>query len=163
MRSRPPPGPIEVPVAQSDSFTKSLLALGEMLRRLYLRVVEDEGISVMHIALLHTLQVEGPMKMADLTAALYLSKGNLTYHVDRLEELGWVKRGPSPDDRRITLLSVCPDGSAVLERVQRGIQARVDRLVEGAPPTEVIMIKAGLDLLLAREALLLDPEEAGGA
>jgi DNA-binding MarR family transcriptional regulator len=144
---------------RSESLTTSLLALGELLRRVYLGAIESHGISAMHVALLSTLKTGGPMKMADLTEAMMLTKGNLTYHVDRLEELGWVRRETSPGDRRITLLSVCPEGLATLDKVHGAIEARIARMVEAVPANEVILMKAGLDLLIAHENLLLAPEK----
>jgi DNA-binding MarR family transcriptional regulator len=146
-------------VDRSDSLATKLIALGDLLRRVYLGAIEAHGVSALHVALLSTLKDSGPMKMADLTEAMHLSKGNLTYHVDRLEELGWVRRETSPGDRRITLLSVCPDGLATLDKVHGAIESRLERMVEQVPPTEVILMKAGLDLLIARENLLVGPEK----
>ena len=97
--------------------------------------------------------------MAELTALLDMTKGNVTYHVDQLEATGWMCRAPSETDRRVTLLCLTPAGRAVLKRVNDEFEARFARLAAEAPPTETIMMTAGLNLLLARSESLFRTDD----
>jgi MarR family 2-MHQ and catechol resistance regulon transcriptional repressor len=96
--------------------------------------------------------------MADLTALMGMTKGNLTYHIDQLEASGWVRREPSATDRRVTELTLTDQGRAILQRVSEEFKGRFERLGSQVSATEMVMMNAGLELLLARSELLMDVE-----
>ena len=54
---------------------------------------------------------DGPMSMGDLSKRLMVSNGNITGLVDRLAREGHVKRTPSPDDRRVQMVSLTRQGA----------------------------------------------------
>ncbi|MEV4109010.1 MarR family transcriptional regulator [Nonomuraea sp. NPDC049695] len=77
----------------------------------------DTGVPYTYYMILATLS-EAPgrrMTMTDLAALVYSSLSRLSHAVARLEERGWVRRSPHPDNRRITVAELTDDGVAVLE------------------------------------------------
>lgn len=69
------------------------------------------------------------MRMADLAAVCDSSPSRLSHAVARLEEAGWVRRTPSPDDRRGALAALTDQGFGVLEAAAPGHVESVRRHV----------------------------------
>ena len=77
-------------------LTASLLAVGQLLQRLYQDILAHQQVSLVHFAILHTVGEERSQKMATLTERMHMTKSNLTYHIDQMEQLDWVRRVASP-------------------------------------------------------------------
>ena len=131
------------------TLATDIMALAGFLRRLFDSVRESQQISATHFFVLSTLAQRGSLKMAELTALLDIAKGNLTYHVDRLESAGLVLRVPSPEDRRITYLQLTPAGYEQHASVVGELRSRLERLADHIPAADLNTIQAGLALLMA--------------
>jgi DNA-binding MarR family transcriptional regulator len=58
------------------------------------------------------------LRMGELAAQVVtISRSGLTRLVDRLERAGLVRREPSPDDRRGTVVAITREGSSLLRRM----------------------------------------------
>jgi DNA-binding MarR family transcriptional regulator len=55
---------------------------------------------------LEALDAHGPMTPGELGALLSLTSGSVTALIGRLEDLGWARREPHPDDRRKVIVSL---------------------------------------------------------
>lgn len=60
---------------------------------------------------------DGPMSMGDLSRRLMVSNGNVTGLIDRLAREGLVDRTPSPEDRRVQMVSLTADGSTFFAKI----------------------------------------------
>lgn len=56
--------------------------------------------------------------------------------LDRLEARGWLRRGASPTDKRVKLLSASPEGLAVLADVEAKVLAAQARILSPLSPEE---------------------------
>jgi DNA-binding MarR family transcriptional regulator len=56
--------------------------------------------------------------MSALAGVLHCDASNVTGIVDRLEERGYAARRPHPDDRRVKLLALTPEGEALAARIR---------------------------------------------
>jgi len=56
--------------------------------------------------------------------------------IDRLEARGWVQRNPSPQDRRVRLLTATEAGAALLEQAEPLIAATQKRILAPLPRAE---------------------------
>jgi DNA-binding MarR family transcriptional regulator len=88
--------------------------LGDALDR---QLQRDAGMPYTYYMILATLsQVpERRMTMTDLATLVYSSPSRLSHAAARLEERGWVRRSPHPDNRRVTMVELTDDGWATLE------------------------------------------------
>ena len=57
------------------------------------------------------------MRMSELASTSLSSRSRLSHAIARLEEAGWVRRKPCPDDRRGQLAELTDEGMARLEGV----------------------------------------------
>ncbi|MGZ4428693.1 MAG: MarR family winged helix-turn-helix transcriptional regulator [Nocardioidaceae bacterium] len=78
------------------------------------------------------------MRMSALAARTNASLSRLSHVVKKLEDRGWVRRRPSPDSRRVTLVTLLDEGYAVLAKAAPGHVETVRSLVfDGLDPADV--------------------------
>lgn len=68
------------------------------------------------MGVLWKLEPGGAMPMRAIGESLHCDASYVTDLVDRLEERGLIERRPSPEDRRVTLISLTGDGERCRER-----------------------------------------------
>jgi MarR family transcriptional regulator, organic hydroperoxide resistance regulator len=94
----------------------------EMQARLeahFTELAAQYGLSAIQAKVLLTLQPDGAMTMRTLAGQLQYDASNLTGVVDRLEEVGAVRRQPHPSDRRAKGVMLTDEG----QRVRRAFWA----------------------------------------
>jgi DNA-binding MarR family transcriptional regulator len=112
------PDPTDLIIADFRSTMSQLkCASSERLLRL--------GVSMAQLHIMYTLQRGGEMTMSHLADVLNVSLSNATGLIDRLEERGFIERNRVPEDRRVVLVRVTPDG----ERMLREIDAQSDEIL----------------------------------
>jgi DNA-binding MarR family transcriptional regulator len=79
------------------------------------------GLSAIQAKMLLTLQPDGAITMRTLAGQLQYDASNLTGVVDRLEEVGAVRRQPHPSDRRAKGVMLTDEG----QRVRRAFWERL--------------------------------------
>lgn len=85
-----------------------------------------------------------PKSLKDLATALAADPPYVTLMVDKLEEEGYVARGPHPTDRRRKLVSLTPEGRRVAERAAE-ILASPPPGLTGLPPADLATLADLLD------------------
>ena len=111
-----------------DTFVKLTRAtetLGGQLQR-HLASLE---ITPPQLAVLEALLHVGPMSQSELGRKLLRSNPNMTALLDTLERHGWIQRTRSPEDRRVVVVSLTPEGRRVIERVFPAHAAHVAALM----------------------------------
>ena len=87
---------------------------------------DDEMPLAWYGVLVHLTEAEqGRLLMNELAQTLVLIPSNLTRLVDRLENAGYVRREPCPEDRRATYAVVTEPGKAALKAAVQGHNRRV--------------------------------------
>jgi DNA-binding MarR family transcriptional regulator len=102
----------------------------EMQARLethFTELAAQHGLSAVQAKVLMQLQPDGALTMRALAGQLQYDASNLTGVVDRLEEMGAVRRRPQPNDRRAKGVVLTAEG-------QRLRQAFWDRLTNKSGP-----------------------------
>lgn len=131
-----------------------LLAFVDVLQNLYVPILEKTGLTRLRFAILH-LGAQQPLTLSDLTTRLDMPKSNVTYHVDWLEQNGYVDRRPSSEDRRVTYLALTSKGMDVVALVPKLITERVERFAARVSPEQLAQMDAGLKLMVENAALLV--------
>ncbi len=93
----------------------------------------------------------GPGALAEL---LHLDAGTISATIRRLEEIGFVKRRPSTQDRRRVALGLTARGRALDVDDEHTIEGALGRVVAGVPAADVAVMRR----FLARFAEELDRE-----
>jgi len=111
-----------------DTFVKLTRAtetLGGQLQR-HLASLE---ITPPQFAVLEALLHVGPMSQSELGRKLLRSNPNMTALLDNLERDKRIQRERSPEDRRVVMVSLTPEGRRVIERVFPAHAAHVAALM----------------------------------
>lgn len=91
-----------------------------------------------------TLSERGPLSIGELAPAIFVESSALGRAVARMERENLVKRETDPDDRRITRVSLAPDGRLRMKELKAVVAAEIDRLLEGFTAEDVRTLNAWL-------------------
>jgi len=106
------------------------------------------------------LAVFGPQPVGGLGRRLGLSEPAASLLADRLEALGLARRTRDSEDRRRTLLALSERGRELTDRLRRGRDERLRRLLGRLDASELAALRTAL-AALARAARELAAEEGG--
>ncbi|HYO52983.1 MarR family transcriptional regulator [Archangium sp.] len=111
-----------------DTFiklTRATETLGSELQK-HLASLE---ITPPQLAVLEALLHLGPMSQSELGRKLLRSNPNMTALLDTLERNEWIQRERSPEDRRVVVVSLTPEGRRVIEKIFPAHAAHVAALL----------------------------------
>ena len=110
------------PTEPIEELTVSLQRLGRLLasRQVASRITTAAGaeVSQQGAALLRVLLREGQLSVAALAASTPMEIAAVSRQVRLLEDAGAIERSASPDDRRVALLDLTPEGRELAERIR---------------------------------------------
>lgn len=128
-----------------------LLRVGLVLAPLLERVFTARGLGKGEFDVLATLRRQGdPFTMTPSTMArlLLLSPGAMTNRLDRLDNAGHVRRAHDPHNRRSVLVTLTPDGRALVDEALEAHLANEQQLLGALSPAERRRLDASLRRLL---------------
>jgi DNA-binding MarR family transcriptional regulator len=137
-----------------DLAVRLRLAITRTSRRL--RQEAGPGLSPTLTAALATVDRHGPLTPSELAKRERVQRPTATRLVARLEELGVLQRAADPLDRRSSLLSVTPEGKALLKQMRERKTAFLAHRIEGLDSEE----RVTLDRAAAILERLLEDERA---
>jgi DNA-binding MarR family transcriptional regulator len=155
-------GPRSRPAASAEQD-----AISAWLRLLRVRALVErevrrglgEGLTLPQFDVLnHLFRSTGGMTFVELSRELLVTAGNLTGIVDRLEDLGLVRRAPHPGDRRAIRLTLTPRGRAMVRARVPAHRRAVARLLATLPRRDLRALRSLLGRLRERlERHLTEP------
>ena len=77
------------------------------------------------------------MTLGELSQRMMVSNGNITGLVDRLAEQGLIRRRPSPNDRRVQIVSLTADGRRFFRTMARATPTGSARSSPACTPREI--------------------------
>lgn len=109
--------PIKIHPQMKDFLGFCLYKLALSIRSRLDQKIQHLGVVAPQCAVLRLLEVEGEMTQSELGAHLAIDKASVVRMIDRLEELGLLKRSSDPNDRRAKVLAITHKGTRLLEVV----------------------------------------------
>jgi MarR family transcriptional regulator, 2-MHQ and catechol-resistance regulon repressor len=94
-----------------------LMRAANALRTHATRQLENAGLTLSQFAVLEALFHLGPMSLSEVAKKILTTGGNLTMVAGNLEKQGFVARKISPDDARVSILSLTPKGKKVIGEI----------------------------------------------
>ena len=125
--------------ALDRSLPYRLHRLGRLLRYTLQRFLTDLGepISPEQWFLLFTLRGRGAQAQTDLADPTLDDRPNITRLIAAMEANGLVRRDADPEDGRRRLVSLTPDGEALVDRVLAQARNQRDQMFAGLTPEEI--------------------------
>lgn len=118
---------------------KLVITFTEMLPK----IPELENMNTMELYTFLFIALNGPRKMSDMANILKTAKSNITALVDSLEKEGYLKRVPSSDDRRVTILHLTESGKMLYEKLLKNFQILVNEVTSKIPENDLETISQG--------------------
>lgn len=112
-----------------------------------LRQEAGSGLSPTLTAALGTIDRHGPLTPSELAAHERIQRPTATRVLARLEEQDLVVRAADPGDRRSSLVSVSPEGRALLGQVRSAKDLYLARRLEALPAAERAVLARAADIL----------------
>ena len=106
----------------------------------------SHSMSPAHLRLL-TILAHHSCNLSELALRQAVRLPTMSNSISVLVQRGWVKRVPSPDDRRQVVLELTPDGRAVLCDIKGQAEARVAELLGRLSSDELKRLSAGITIL----------------
>ena len=94
------------------------------------------------------LYTDGPLRMSDISSALGVSMATATGVIDRMVERGIVVRESDPNDRRIVLCRVSPEGEKLVSGLWHSWSRRGEEMLRALDRPKLLAVRAMLEALL---------------
>jgi DNA-binding MarR family transcriptional regulator len=119
------PGPLEV--------VGRVIVLAQYLERSVNEALAPHGLTLGQFDILATLRrrPDDRLTPTQLMQSVMLSSGGMTNRLDRLEEAGWIRREPDPEDRRGVVVGLTRKGR---ELIDAATETRFAEARDSLPP-----------------------------
>jgi len=94
------------------------------------------------------LYTNGPTRMSDISSALGVSMATATGVIDRTVERGIVVRESDPNDRRIVLCRVSPEGEKLVSGLWHSWSQRGEEMLRALDRPKLLAVRGLLEALL---------------
>ena len=122
----------------------------QLMGRVFNRLLREHGIELNSAQgrILFVLWEEDGIPITELAQATMLSKSTLTSMLDRLEEAGHIRREPSLEDRRVTLIALTERNRLLRDRYDQVSREMTELFYEGFSLDEIVTFEVGLRRIL---------------
>jgi DNA-binding MarR family transcriptional regulator len=107
----------------------------------------SSDITVTQLRLLLILQASGPIRMSDIASRLKVTLPTATIVVDGLVRRSLVQRESNPQDRRVVICKLSPEGQTLIKKLWGSGQAVIEKLLEGLTSEELQITTEVAELL----------------
>lgn len=115
----------------------------------FMAFAQELGLAPMQLHALRTLEPAREVPMSSLAGSLFCDASNVTGIVDRLEARGLIERRPAPQDRRVKLIALTPEGVRLRELAHRQL-AIPPAEIAGLPQEHKLALRDALRAALER-------------
>jgi DNA-binding MarR family transcriptional regulator len=119
------------------------------------------SLSLIHLNVLTSLEVEGPVPMKRLAETLDVSDASVTGIVDRMEKRGLVERSRGAGDRRVILVRPTETGIRVFKEMGSHRREMLGRVLDELTEEQISGLLVGMRAIHAARRRVLAASEAG--
>lgn len=98
--------------------------------------IRSYGLNPTEFAVLDLLYHKGDQPIQAIGKKVLIASSSITYVVDKLESKGYVDRIASPQDRRVILTRLTPEGTGLMDKIFPGHALAIHRILEGVTINE---------------------------
>lgn len=115
------------------------------------RDMKRHGLSPSEFTIMELLYHKGRQSIQQIGDKILVTSGSMTYNIDKLENKGYIRRVPCPQDRRVTYAEMTDEGTQLLDRIFPLHADVLNSLMSGLT-TEEKLLATGLLKKLGKEA-----------
>lgn len=134
------------PASGGDPLVEAFLSASRVLVAVAARSLAAGGVEITlpQYRSMVLLASRGPQRISDLAVLLGVNSSTATRQCDRLEHRGLLRRERSTDDRRSVVVSITPDGLAIVRRVTEARREDIGRILHAMVPEDRASLLAAL-------------------
>ena len=106
----------------------------------------EVGVTMAQAKVLYVVLAAGRLRMSELAGRLGIGPSSASEIVERLVELGYLDRADDHDDRRQVVVTVTPEGAALLERFRELNQRQLREMLGRLDAGELAVVAESLDI-----------------
>lgn len=137
-----------MPDQPSETLGFLLTDATRAMRRRFEQRAAELGLSSSQWRLIMQLKRGGPMPQARLAELLEIEPISVSRLVDRMQEAGWVRRQPAPNDRRVKLVAPTDKALCTVSSARAIADALYDEALEGLSPETCDRLKCALQQII---------------
>lgn len=149
-RARPPDAAAVATAADIGPVSLGIFRVARLHRMIAGHLLREVGLHTGQELVMMELWQTGPQRQADLIRALDSDAATMTRTIKRLEHAGFVRRVPTPTDRRASLIEPTPASLPLRQKVESIWAALEDATIGGLAATERDRVAASLSTLEER-------------
>jgi MarR family transcriptional regulator, transcriptional regulator for hemolysin len=140
-----------------EPLGRKLVFTGKAMREAFEETVSAAGGSLGTWIVLSALSDEGVVNQTVLASHVHVEGATITHHVDRLEELGLVRRILDPTDRRVRKIELTPAGARLHARLLAAVKTLEAEATSGIDKPEREAFRGTLEKIAANLAARSGP------
>ena len=133
----------------NDPLGKLLVFTAKAVREAFEETLTRAGGSLGTWVVLSALSDEGIISQSALASHVHLEGATITHHIDRLEQLGLVRRQLDPKDRRVRKLELTTEGERLHKELLGAMRDFERTLLDGLGERELAGLRKTLDKISA--------------
>ncbi|GLO64776.1 MarR family transcriptional regulator [Oceanobacillus kimchii] len=107
--------------------------------------IKKHGMRTSDFTILEALYHKGKQTIREISEAVLINTGSITYVIDKLENNGLLTRSSNPDDRRAVYIEITDKGKEIMDDIfpkhQRVIEELFDGISEEEKQTVIDVLK----------------------
>ena len=111
------------------------------------RLVAASGLGDSEFRTLEVLLHKGPLPVNVIGPKVFLTPGSISVAVDRLLKKGHVQRTESPEDRRVRIVDLTPQGRKLITKVFREHEREMEQIAQTLTPAQRLQLAESLKKL----------------
>jgi DNA-binding MarR family transcriptional regulator len=106
----------------------------------------EVGVTMAQAKVLYVVLAAGHLRMSELASRLGIGASSASEVVERLVELGLLRRVDDADDRRQVVITATPDAAALIERFRELNQRQLREMLGRLDADELAIVAESLDI-----------------
>jgi DNA-binding MarR family transcriptional regulator len=147
------------PMFDGEAVARLRRVIGR-LGRLLNESASNEGLTPTQASVLGVIVARAPIGLSELAEFEGLNPTMLSRIVGRLDSEGLIRRTPSPNDQRATLVEATDSGRATNLRIRETRTVTVTKILDGLEPEVATVLHAALPALEALASGLSAPKQS---
>lgn len=107
----------------------------------------EVGVTMAQAKVLYVVMAAGELRLSELAGRLGTGSSSASELVERLVELGFLRRQDDPTDRRQVVITTTPDATALLERFRELNERQLRLLLAALDADELDAVERAIEVL----------------
>lgn len=92
--------------------------------------ISDHGMRTSDFTVLEALYHKGRQTIREISEAVLINTGSITYVIDKLEKKGYIERSYCKEDRRVVYIQITDNGKELMDQIFPKHQRMIEKVFE---------------------------------